>query len=83
MAALLKKRFMMKIQLFITIAIFNNKLRLTNLSHNGNDNQKTAQMYDKLNPATALKLPVGINSVNLLQVVLNQTGTTCAEKGLK
>lgn len=73
----------MKIQLFITIAIFNNKLRLTNLSHNGNDNQKTAQMYDKLNPATALKLPVGINSVNLLQVVLNQTGTTCAEKGLK
>lgn len=53
----------MKIQLFITIAIFNNRLRLTNLSHNGNDNQKTAQMYDKLNPATALKLPVGINRV--------------------
>lgn len=66
----------MKIQLFITIAIFNNRLRLTNLSRNGNDNQKTAHMYDKLNPATALKLPVGINSVNLLQVVLNQTGTT-------
>lgn len=64
---------MMKIQLFITIAIFNNRLRLTNLSRNGNDNQKTAHMYDKLNPATALKHQ---QSVNLLQIVLNQTETT-------
>lgn len=70
----------MKIQLFITIAIFNNRLRFTNLSHNGNDNQKTAHMCDKLNPATALKHQ---QNVKLLQVVLNQTGTTCTEKGLK